>query len=447
MSLVDDSNPSVQYASGWIWDQGVAEVDATRHGANVAGLRAWLSFTVSVVGTLGPSDKYGQPKTTYLIDGQVAGSYSAPVTPSGETRYNVTFFSAQDLSPGDHIVLINNTDGTSPNTFWLDYFLIDHSPNSTSGSSSPTITPSPNTVSVSLQTVTSTSGTATVVSTVSVTVPVKLQPDPTSAANTSGSGSSSSHSNAGVIAGATIAGVALLVLLGVAFWWLRRRRRSDTTPGTVAPFTLPQDPFVSGHQPSMRYSTNTGATLPVSPAGSHFGHRPPTAPPSEVAPESVVSRPESDAPSASSGAGLLAPLRRTASPPSPSAPASYSPSPVSEKSQRTRSDPDTPSLAFSSLPGTGPESSYSQSGPLTPASLAFSSTSGTAPLMPPGALPPGAWHAPPDSHGRAHTLLRSLFSRGNRAGPRSDVSAAPRDVDSGLRLYDNVVLPPPYTQE
>ncbi|OJT12518.1 hypothetical protein TRAPUB_10919 [Trametes pubescens] len=449
--LVDDSNPSVQYASGWIWDQGVAELDATRHGAKIAGLKAWLSFTgtgVSVIGTLGPSDTYGQPKTTYLIDGQVAGSYNAPLTPSGETRYNVTFFSAQDLSPGDHIVLINNTDGTSPNTFWLDYFLIDTLSNSTSGSSSPTINPSPNAVSVSAQLVTSTSGTETVVSTVSVTVPVKTTP--TSAANTnSDSGTGSSHSKAGVIVAATISGVALLVFLAVAVFWLRRRRRPDTTPaGTVAPFTLSEDPYVSGHQPSMRYS-NTRATMPISPAGSHFGRGPPTAPPSEVAPESVVSQPESYTPSASSGAGLLASLRRTASPSSPPMPAAYRPSPVSEKSQRSRSDPDTPSLAFSSPPGTGPESSYSRSVPQTPASPAFSSASGTgtAPLMPPAALPPGAWHAPPDSHGRAHTLLRSLFSRGPRAGPGSVTSTAPRDVDSGLRLYDDVVLPPPYTQE
>ncbi len=185
---------------------------------------------VSVIGTLGPSDTYGQPKTTYLIDGQVAGSYNAPLTPSGETRYNVTFFSARDLSPGDHIVLINNTDGTSPNTFWLDYFLIDTLSNSTSGSSSPTINPSPNAVSVSAQLVTSTSGTETVVSTVSVTVPVKTTP--TSAANTnSDSGAGSSHSKAGVIVAATISGVALLVFLAVAVFWLRRRRRPDTTPG------------------------------------------------------------------------------------------------------------------------------------------------------------------------------------------------------------------------
>lgn len=49
--LVDDTNHRVQYQSGWIWDQGVAEVDATRHGASIAGIVAWLSFTGELVFT------------------------------------------------------------------------------------------------------------------------------------------------------------------------------------------------------------------------------------------------------------------------------------------------------------------------------------------------------------------------------------------------------------
>ena len=146
--LVDDTTPAVQYAPGWIWDQLVDEVDNTRHGAAIAGLTASLGFSgelacnapsdaklifrlgtgIAVVGTLGSSDTNGQPKTTYTIDGTVVGTYNAPVTPSGQTHYNVTFFSKQDLSPGDHEITITNVDGTSPNHYWLDYFLIYKSP-------------------------------------------------------------------------------------------------------------------------------------------------------------------------------------------------------------------------------------------------------------------------------------------------------------------------------
>ena len=43
-TLIDDSNPVVQYAPGWIWEQLVNEVDHTRHGAAIAGLTASLGF-------------------------------------------------------------------------------------------------------------------------------------------------------------------------------------------------------------------------------------------------------------------------------------------------------------------------------------------------------------------------------------------------------------------
>ena len=43
-TLVDDTNPVVQYVAGWIWEQMVAEVDGTRHGAATAGITASLGF-------------------------------------------------------------------------------------------------------------------------------------------------------------------------------------------------------------------------------------------------------------------------------------------------------------------------------------------------------------------------------------------------------------------
>ncbi|OJT10296.1 hypothetical protein TRAPUB_13164 [Trametes pubescens] len=501
--LVDDTNPRVQYQPGWIWDQGVAEVDATRHGASIAGIEAWLTFTgtgVRVIGTLGVSDTYGQPKTTYWVDGNEVGSYSAPHT--GQTTYNVTFFTMENLSSGSHVVRINNTDGTHPNTFWLDYFLIDNGPVATTTSTSTTTAPSPTqpanvqetttvnevrpvttvntqpTVTVNvlatttstsshtatsapsssqttsptvssqssltnssalsstsassttgssvaaIQYVTSVSGTETIVSTLSDATPVgaaqtSAAPNPTGTAGSDAA--STSHSNVGLIAGAAVAGAAILAILAIVFLCLRRRRVSAT-----------QD----ANAPAMRYnSTNAAATLPVS-SGSQSGH--PPASPSEVASESVGDHSEFYSLSASSGSALLSPQGRSTSPtraPPPST--SYHPSATSKKSYGT------PSLGFSTEPSTRPESLYTPSTPHPPPSPAFSNASG-ATLMPSATIPPGAWHAPPDSHGRAHTLLRSLFSR---SGSRTELPVASRDVDSGLRLYDDVVLPPPYTQD
>ncbi|KAI0737773.1 hypothetical protein C8Q80DRAFT_1210820 [Daedaleopsis nitida] len=71
----------------------------------------------------------GRPTTTYTIDGELVGTYTAPFTALGATQYNVTFFSKRDLSPGSHhLVITHQLDSSRPATFWLDYFLTDSSP-------------------------------------------------------------------------------------------------------------------------------------------------------------------------------------------------------------------------------------------------------------------------------------------------------------------------------
>ncbi|KAH9854816.1 hypothetical protein C2E23DRAFT_815764 [Lenzites betulinus] len=205
----------------------------------------------------------------------------------------------------------------------------------------------------------------------------------------------------------------------------------------------------------MRYSTSNAGSVSSPPGSNYGGQRMFAAPPSEIAPESIMSQSMSETPSASTGSALLAPLRHQPSPPSPTMPPLTSATPstpnVSRTTEKTRSTvyPSTPSLRYTpSSPGSP------SSPPHTPSSPALSSAS--APLMSPlplsapaaAVLPPGAWHAPPGSHPRAHTLLRSLFSRGPRSTTSTNaVAPVPHDVDSGLRLYDEVVLPPPYTQD
>ena len=77
---------------------------------------------IAVVGALEPSSTSGRPTTKYSIDRQDVGSYTAPST--SQTKYNVTFFSKRDLPRGNHDVMITFMDATSPNRFWLDYFLV-----------------------------------------------------------------------------------------------------------------------------------------------------------------------------------------------------------------------------------------------------------------------------------------------------------------------------------
>ena len=84
-----------------------------------------------------------------------------------------------------------------------------------------------------------------------------------------------------------------------------------------------------------------------------------------------------------------------------------------------------------SLPGSPSASEYTPSeAPITPAPA--DAEASRAP-----------WYAPPERESRAQSLLRILSSR-NRPPPRRQPT---HDVDSGLRLYNEATLPPPYTPD
>ncbi|KAJ8483016.1 hypothetical protein ONZ51_g4984 [Trametes cubensis] len=448
-------NLPVEHDPGWKWEQGVAELDGTRHGAAITGLTCSLSFVgtgIRVVGTLEASDKSGQPQTTYEIDGAVVGTYNAPFTPSATTEYNVTFFEIHDLSPGDHSILINNTNGTSPNVFWLDYFLIDLSPQSQIPSPTPfsSAQPSP----------------ADTQQTRSIATPdTNAGPtSPNTAAQTqttkpSGS-SSKSHANVGAIAGGVVAGVVGLVAIiaiAVLLFCLRRERRRKAE-SSIVPFDLAGESLMGSvqHQPpSMRpapvkhthsqrsmteYSSVTTPSDPLPSVLMAVGRR-----------QDVAARsPTSSHPSMNVGSGVgVVPLASNSvnSSHQSASPMTASPHPTPYTPSTSGKDSSSPELTATSQPSTTPLWDSSAGSPIssspqtTPASAAFPAS---APLVPSAAdIPPGEWHAPPTMHNRAQALLRSFFSRNSRSGAVPVV----HDVDSGLRLYDNVVMPPPYTPD
>ncbi|KAI9059992.1 hypothetical protein FKP32DRAFT_1077927 [Trametes sanguinea] len=439
--LVDDTNPRVQYQPGWIWDQGVAEVDGTRHGAATPGLECWLSFTgtgVQVVGTLGPSDMDGQPSTAYSVDGVLAGTYDAPFVPPGTIRYNVTFFAAHNLSPGDHIIRINNTNGTSPNVFWLDYFLIDGSPQS----EAPSPTPSTSQGTFSSQSNPSpyTSG-----------VPETSSGVSTGAGNApAGSGSSNtsqpaSHPNIGAIVGGVVGGVVVVAIIAVLLLCLLRERRRAARLQGIVPFDASQrgsqvlspgsngrrasPGLISTKESSRSMTEYSGTNSPSTPLPSVFsisGNRSLAVQPSEPALESIASHPSSR----SSRRGTTA-----ITPSTPSRPAPSSPPSSSEKATPSSRRATIPIL--SSLPTPVAESEPSPMSSVNPTAPSALFTADQPVIPPVAVVPPGVWHAPPTMHSRAQSLLQSFFSRGPR----------PHDVDSGLRLFDPVVEPPPYSPD
>ncbi|RDX47792.1 hypothetical protein OH76DRAFT_1405584 [Lentinus brumalis] len=128
---IEDSDPLVQYSSSqWIVDDPFALASGdSRHGAALPELTVSLQFHgtgVQVVGILDASVHGGQPTTMYALDGVVVDTYNAPWT--SERTFDAVFYVNRSLSPGDHTIEITNVNGTSPNLFWLDYFLVDAAP-------------------------------------------------------------------------------------------------------------------------------------------------------------------------------------------------------------------------------------------------------------------------------------------------------------------------------
>jgi len=96
----------------------------TKSGASPAGLTATLQFTgtqVAVFGSQGSVDVDGQPTTTYTIDGVLEGTYTAPVINPGFFTSRTQFFSSGQLTAGSHSLVIETTNGTRPNRYWLDW--------------------------------------------------------------------------------------------------------------------------------------------------------------------------------------------------------------------------------------------------------------------------------------------------------------------------------------
>ncbi|KAI0737764.1 hypothetical protein C8Q80DRAFT_1114816 [Daedaleopsis nitida] len=148
--LIDDNDPRVQYSPGWNIDYDAHAVGGTRHKAVHAGQTASLLFQgtgIQVVSAAESVVPAGHPQMTFNVDnGAFVQTVSQQLPSDGGrgTTYNVTVFSKRDLSLGAHQLVITNNNGTSPSIFWLDCFLVDLGPSSStptsvpsSGSSSP----------------------------------------------------------------------------------------------------------------------------------------------------------------------------------------------------------------------------------------------------------------------------------------------------------------------
>ncbi|TBU58618.1 hypothetical protein BD310DRAFT_926589 [Dichomitus squalens] len=475
--LVVDTDPAVQYPTKWdhMETAGPDWPGHVRQGAGVAGMNAIFSFTgtgIQVVGTLERSDKYGQPTTSYAIDGETVGTYTAPFTPDLHTGWNTTFFSKRDLSPETHEVVVTNTNGTSPNVFWLDYFLVDvdqASPNNPP-TSAPPPTSVPTSTSTSVSTPTSTPDTSispinsvvtvattrvsTFATTLASTAVVTASSPPLSSTLSQGSltmaatdatttnGSTSTAAGAGRTRGhpdylatvvGAVGGVILLTLLVALFsLWRRRKQRSQDD---IDPF-----PLSNGRQTS--YS-DTQASQSTPTRAADISAKAPTSTTALLFPTTVARTPGfSSNHSSSNDVSAVA---------TDSLPAALVwPSNHSTMSPRCRSavDGDLQDSIYTT-PSTQPPTFHSKSDIdigyshvlLSPQPVSgYAPSESSAPAVAGAARAP--WSALPQSGPRAQSLLGALSLR-----IESGTRLPERDMDSGLRLYNDVALPPAYTPD
>ncbi|KAI0328213.1 hypothetical protein GY45DRAFT_1255528, partial [Cubamyces sp. BRFM 1775] len=124
---VDDADTRIQYSDNW----GVSSIqyayEGTLHAASVKGATATFKFTgtgVSVTGGEGDVQQYGWPSSSYTIDGKLYETYNvvdAHLSDPTAFSYQTTYFTTQGLSAGQHTLVITNLNGTTPNTYWIDY--------------------------------------------------------------------------------------------------------------------------------------------------------------------------------------------------------------------------------------------------------------------------------------------------------------------------------------
>ncbi|KAM5545309.1 hypothetical protein V8D89_000922 [Ganoderma adspersum] len=327
--IVDDWDPSLQWNGGWIGlkDEPAPSWDRTLTWGNISSATVTLTFTgtsIQVFGAFKPVGVWSM-QSQYAIDGGSPTTFVPPQEVS-EEAYNQSFYHSGSLPEGEHTLKITNLGAQ----LWLDYFLVNDgggvnvvfssggssygaSPTTTTATvtESATISPSAGTTHVSTGSTTpptssapnlptqlnasvsatnssfpcTTSPSASGSSDGSPSSPLTSSPSPSSsdgtapsrgAGATQGPSSGTSHAvPAGLIAGVTIGGLAVLAVL-LAVWWHCRRKLSGLSAWVAPyPFSRPPGPDALSrtetsfyaHDASLRKSQHS-ATLLIGPRAS-----------------------------------------------------------------------------------------------------------------------------------------------------------------------------------
>ncbi|KAJ8495477.1 hypothetical protein ONZ45_g12847 [Pleurotus djamor] len=221
-AAIDDNDTRIHYSTGWTLGGSSHEFNQTTHGTNIAGAAFSFSFNgtgIMVFGTIDADQGTGPPNSTYVLDGVLSSTFTAPKIQG--VMYHVPFYESLDLPYGEHLLVGSCEDGGSQ--IFLDY-LVFSSPipqdllsplsNVTTATSTPTVAFNPAKPSISSQ---------------------KSPPA------TSGTPSR-------IITGAVLGAVGLTMLVVVVVSYIRYRRRKSQPE--LQPEAVEIHPYLEGYDSS-----------------------------------------------------------------------------------------------------------------------------------------------------------------------------------------------------
>ncbi|RPD81481.1 hypothetical protein L226DRAFT_139247 [Lentinus tigrinus ALCF2SS1-7] len=245
--IVDDRNPSVVYsATGWTIQGLVPAFNQTLHVTSEKDTSVSLTFEgtgIEIYTSRKPTSTGGRPTMSYSIDGgQVVEVDYESFVSDGPMLFNIKAFTLTDMPLGLHVLNISNLNGTSPNMFLLDYFIIYSSlPPTTEASSTSTDSAVP---------------TGLPESSSSSSLPPSTQTMTTNEGRTR-----SSTSRVGIFGGAVGGSLSLiLVVIAVFLWWRVRRRKATSS---FDPHRSRRTPILSTTSGSPSFAEPRPLLLPI----------------------------------------------------------------------------------------------------------------------------------------------------------------------------------------
>ncbi|KAJ6595568.1 hypothetical protein DFH09DRAFT_143017 [Mycena vulgaris] len=136
LHCVPDNDPRVLYSSSPSWSLSSQGFFQTSHQTDLAG--SWLSFNfngsaITVFGSIPASNATHPPPTAaYAVDAAKPFVTAEPM--AAKAILNQPLFSASQLPPGMHKLVVNVTDVQTTSPFCIDYFIVTPSPPQVSAS-------------------------------------------------------------------------------------------------------------------------------------------------------------------------------------------------------------------------------------------------------------------------------------------------------------------------